>query len=222
MENPKHKYSLIKEAYPFPNVEEATEEGIVAMGGDLSSGRLISAYTQGMFPWFSEDDPILWWSPDPRFVLFPKDIKVSKSMRPLFNQKKFEVTYNTCFKEVIRQCGSIKRKDQDSTWITEEMLEAYIELHNLGIAQSVEVWSNKKLVGGLYGLKIENIFYGESMFSLIPNSSKFGFISYVQKLKEEGVKLIDCQIYTNHLKSLGAKEIPRREFIDILKDEYFN
>lgn len=205
--------------YHFPHPSEADKDGLLAVGGDLSSDCLLQAYYSGIFPWFNEGQPILWWTPDPRMVLFPEKLKVSKSMRQLFNQNKFKVTYNQSFEEVVRNCAEIKREGQDGTWITDDMMDAYLELHRLGYAQSVEVWDKDQLVGGLYGiyLKDKNVFCGESMFSKVSNASKYGFITLVRKLIEEDVKLIDCQIYTPHLASLGAEEISREDFLQFLE-----
>ena len=198
----------------FPNVSSATKEGLLAIGGDLSVERLLLAYKSGIFPWYSDDEPILWWSPNPRFVLFPQNLKISKSMRQIFRKKEFEVTYNTTFEEVINQCSHTKRNGQPGTWITNAMIEAYIELHYAGFAKSVEVWQNEKLVGGLYGVDLGNgVFCGESMFSKVSNASKVGFISLIQN---NNYNLIDCQLHTNHLESLGAEEIPREEFLEYL------
>jgi leucyl/phenylalanyl-tRNA--protein transferase len=200
----------------FPNVEESTEEGIVAVGGDLSLERLILAYSKGIFPWYSDESPILWWSPDPRFVLFPSQLKISKSMRPLFNQNKFQVTFDKYFDEVIKNCQKINREDQPGTWITSDMMQAYIRLHKKGYAHSVEVWMGKELVGGLYGVSLGKVFFGESMFSKVSNASKFGFITLVTYLKQKGFLLIDCQQETKHLESLGAAAIKRKDFIEFL------
>lgn len=201
----------------FPDVEDSTEEGIVAMGGDLSVERLILAYGKGIFPWYSSDkSPILWWSPDPRFVLFPENLIVSKSMRPYFNQHKFQVTWDQNFEEVINNCQKIDREDQPGTWITSKMLAAYIQLHKMGYAHSVEVWSGDELVGGLYGVSLGKVFFGESMFAKVSNASKFGFISLVEQLIKKDFVLIDCQQETRHLESLGAEAIKRKDFIDIL------
>jgi leucyl/phenylalanyl-tRNA--protein transferase len=198
----------------FPDVSLASEDGLLAMGGDLSSERLLFAYTNGIFPWYDKDEPILWWSPDPRFVLFPKQLKVSKSMKQLFNKNAFKVTQNQDFSSVIENCSYIKRKNQSDTWITNNMLEAYKKLHFLGYALSVEVWLKGELVGGLYGVDIGNgVFFGESMFSKTTNASKYGFIHFVQ---HSNYKLIDCQLHTNHLESLGAQHISRNEFLKYL------
>lgn len=207
------------EIYSFPDPRKADDEGLLAYGGDLKPKRLLSAYYQGIFPWYSENEPILWWSPNPRMVLFPEKLKVSKSMQKLFKDKAFKVTYNTHFREVMENCAQIKRSGQSGTWILPEMIEAYTELHKMGYAKSVEVWEGDQLVGGLYGmyLKDKKVFCGESMFSKVSNASKYGFIDWVQQLKSEGVKLIDCQVYTSHLESLGAELIPRDEFLDYLE-----
>ena len=202
---------------PFPPLNSADANGLLAIGADLSSSRLILAYKSGIFPWFSEYDPILWYSPDPRFVLFPDDLIISKSMRTYFNNRKFRVTYDTNFKEVIQSCASIPRKFQLGTWITSDMIKAYNRLYEMGCAHSVEVWESDKLVGGLYGISIGKIFFGESMFSYVSNASKFGFISLVCKLKRENYLLIDCQQKTNHLVSLGATGIKRSLFLNNLK-----
>ena len=208
---------MLKTDLWFPDVEESTEEGIVAVGGDLSVERLILAYSKGIFPWYSSDkSPILWWSPDPRFVLFPENLIVSKSMRPYFNQNKFKVTWDQNFEDVIKNCQKIDREDQLGTWITNKMLAAYIQLHKKGYAHSVEVWMGNELVGGLYGISLGKVFFGESMFAKVSNASKFGFISLVNQLKQKGFLLIDCQQETKHLESLGANAIKRKDFIDIL------
>jgi len=208
---------MLKTDLWFPDVEESTEEGIVAVGGDLSVERLILAYSKGIFPWYSSDkSPILWWSPDPRFVLFPENLIVSKSMRPYFNQNKFKVTWDQNFEDIIKNCQKIDREDQLGTWITNKMLAAYIQLHKKGYAHSVEVWMGNELVGGLYGISLGKVFFGESMFAKVSNASKFGFISLVNQLKQKGFLLIDCQQETKHLESLGANAIKRKDFIDIL------
>ena len=196
--------------FPDPNLAEA--DGLLAIGGDLSAPRLIQAYKSGIFPWFEDDVP-LWWSPDPRFVLFPAEIKISTSMKTLLKRKAFTFTINKSFSEVIRNCKSVRRDGQAGTWITEEMQEAYNELNRLGYAISAEAWNDGELVGGLYGVRMGKIFFGESMFSHQSNASKYAFISLVQQLKSEGVELIDCQVYTAHLESLGARMIPRKEFL---------
>lgn len=209
-------YLLSEEDLSFPPAHLAPPEGLLALGGDLSPERLLLAYQQGIFPWFNEDEPILWWSPDPRFVLFPSELKVSKSMRPYFNQGKFAVSFDTCFEAVMKSCGEVNRKGQDGTWITPEMLDAYTQLHRMGVAHSVEVWQDQDLVGGLYGIALGKVFFGESMFARVSNASKFGFISLVRQLSLRGFQLIDCQQQTRHLGSLGARPIARQEFLQIL------
>ncbi|WP_309642689.1 leucyl/phenylalanyl-tRNA--protein transferase [Flavobacterium sp.] len=201
----------------FPPVETASPEGILAFGGDLSTQRLLLAYKSGIFPWFEADEPILWWSPNPRMVLFLDELKVSKSMRNILKKEVFQVTFNQNFKAVIANCQKIKRDGQNGTWITNEMIEAYNKLHELGIAKSVEVWQDQKLVGGLYGIDLGHVFCGESMFSLVSNASKVAFISLVNQLKTENYQLLDCQVYNEHLESLGCREINRGDFIKIIK-----
>jgi len=200
---------------PFPDISEASEEGLLAIGGDLSVTRLLSAYKQGIFPWFADEDPILWWAPDPRFVLFPKKLKVSKSMQQVLRNANFEVSVNKDFNGVIKACALAKRADQEGgTWITNNMIKAYTQLYELGYAKSVEVWKNNELVGGLYGVDLDNdVFCGESMFTKESNASKVGFITFIQNTN---YKLIDCQVYTQHLESLGAEDISRDDFIKYL------
>ena len=200
----------------FPPVEEAIEDGLLAMGGDLSTERLLFAYQKGIFPWFEGSVP-LWWCPDPRFVLFPESLQISKSMRRLLKKNQFIFTVNKAFPAVIHHCKIVKRNDQYGTWITDEVEQAYNELHKLGYAHSAETWLDGKLVGGLYGIRLGKIFFGESMFSLINNASKFAFISYVQHLISEDIKIIDCQVYTEHLETLGAEMIERSRFISLLE-----
>lgn len=199
----------------FPPVTEANKYGMVALGGDLSPERLLLAYKSGIFPWYSQGEPIVWYSPDPRMVLFPDRLKISKSMRQLMKKDTFKVTFNTNFSQVIANCKTVNREAQweTGTWITDEMEYAYNKLHELGIAKSVEVWKGDELVGGLYGLEINSIFCGESMFSKVSNASKVAFIHLVQINK---YNLIDCQIYNDHLASLGAEEISRTEFLEYL------
>lgn len=209
-------YWLRDDSLAFPDPAYASPEGLLAAGGDLSIQRLVYAYRQGIFPWYSQGDPILWWCPDPRFVLFPADLKVSKSMRPYFNQNKFRVTFDRAFTTVMQACAAVPRAGQHGTWITREMLAAYAELHRAGIAHSVEVWQDDELVGGLYGLALGRVFFGESMFTRVSNASKFGFISLVRRLRDRDFQLIDCQQETRHLASLGARAIPRAEFLDRL------
>lgn len=209
---------ILSEHIIFPEQSEADEDGLLAIGGDLSPERLIHAYNHGIFPWFNEDEPILWWSPDPRMVLFPRELRISKSMKTILKRQEFKITFNKAFEEVIHNCAQIKRDGQADTWITNDMTRAYCELHKLGIAQSVEVWKEDLLVGGLYGidLKEQQVFCGESMFSKASNASKAAFITLVEYLKTKHYKLIDCQVYTSHLESLGAREISRKEFLNYL------
>ncbi len=206
----------------FPHPLLTDEQGLLAIGGDLSIERLLLAYQFGIFPWYADDQPILWWSPNPRFVLFPEKVKVSKSMRSLLNKKRFRVTVNNSFSDVIRNCKEIKRSDQSGTWITEEVFISYQKLHQLGNAHSVEVWEEEKLVGGLYGVCLGNIFFGESMFSFQSNASKYGFILFVKYLQTLGCQLIDCQIESEHLTSLGAETMAREDFFSLLKRNIFN
>lgn len=200
----------------FPPADEALGDGLLAIGGDLSVERLLLAYKNGIFPWYDGQMP-LWWHPNPRFILFPEELKVSKSMRPLFNQNKFQFTINKAFSEVIHHCKKVERKDQDGTWINDDVIDAYTQLHKMGYAHSAEAWFNNELVGGLYGIKMGKVFFGESMFSTQSNASKFAFIKYVEVLQKEGIELIDCQVYTKHLESLGAKMIMREQFLQLLK-----
>ncbi len=201
----------------FPHVHLAEPDGLLAIGGDLSPERLLIAYRNGIFPWY-EGDHILWWSPEPRFVLFPDELKVSKSMQQLIKKKAFQFTTNKAFSEVISNCKTISRRGQESTWITDEVKKAYIHLHKLGYAHSAEAWHGTDLVGGLYGIRLGKVFFGESMFSKESNASKYAFIKYVQALTLEKVKIIDCQVYTEHLESLGARMIERDRFITLLRE----
>jgi len=213
---------LSEDDISFPNPALANEDGIVAIGGDLSFERLLLAYRLGLFPWFNPEDPILWWSPDPRFVIFPEELKIAKSMRSYFNQKKFEVTCDKNFRQVIKSCQSKKRKGQShGTWISEDMIEAYCNLHEKGYAHSVEVWEEDQLIGGLYGVAIGKVFFGESMFAHKSNASKFGFITLVKKLEQEGYWLVDCQQHTSHLESLGGRPISRDTFLGYMQRNQF-
>lgn len=201
----------------FPPVNEALNDGLLAIGGDLSVERLLLAYRRGIFPWFDGDIP-MWWSPDPRFVLFTTELKISKSMKVLLKRNTFEFTINKAFSNVIRACKEKEREGQDGTWITNDVEKAYNELHQQGYACSAEVWLNNELVGGLYGVRFGNMFFGESMFSHVSNASKYAFIKYMQELMKEGVQLIDCQVYTEHLESLGARMIDRNEFMKYIQE----
>jgi leucyl/phenylalanyl-tRNA--protein transferase len=199
----------------FPPVELAEPDGLLAIGGDLSTQRLLTAYKKGIFPWYEGETP-LWWSPDPRCVVFPEKLKVSKSMKVLQKKGYFSFSINRDFAAVISACKKTERKGQDGTWITDAVEEAYIRLHQLGYAHSAEAYREGELVGGLYGIRMGKVFFGESMFSTQSNASKFAFISYVEQLKSEGVQLIDCQVHTPHLESLGAEMIPRSRFTQLL------
>jgi len=211
---------ILTKALIFPDVNDTNADDILAIGGDLSTSRLILAYKSGIFPWFNEGEPIVWYAPKDRMVLFPNELKISKSMRSIIRKGIFKCTFNQDFKTVISHCKNSYRSGQNGTWITDEMEQSYIKLHELGIAKSVEVWLDDELVGGLYGidLKTQNspVFCGESMFSLVSNASKFAFISLVQKLEKEQYKIVDCQVYNDHLDSLGAREIDRADFMNFL------
>ena len=201
----------------FPPATETAADGLLAIGGNLSEERLLLAYSNGIFPWFENEVP-LWWCPDPRFVLFPHQLKISASMQQVLKKNQFTFKINTAFQSVIHNCKTVNRKHQEGTWITDDVKEAYINLHKTKYAVSAETWQNNILVGGLYGIRLGKIFFGESMFSNVSNASKFAFINYTQQLQTEGVQLIDCQVYTQHLQSLGAEMIPRAHFLQLLKD----
>lgn len=201
----------------FPDPRKANADGVLAIGGDLRPDRLLFAYEIGIFPWFNPPEPVIWWSPDPRCVLYTDELKISKSMRNVFNRKQFSVTYDEAFVEVIEACRDAPRSQQEGTWISSEIIDSYTWLHKLGVAHSVEVWQDGKLVGGLYGISLGRMFFGESMFSLVSNASKVGFIHLVNALRRMGFKLVDCQIYNEHLGSMGAREIPREDFLQELK-----
>lgn len=212
----KKMFFLTKDLF-FPPVDEASYEGVLAIGGDLSVERLLLAYRSGIFPWFNEDEPILWWSPSERMVVVPQLYKVPKSIRNLINQKKFKVTFNQNFSEVIRNCQQIKRNGQDDTWISDDIVDSYTKLHELGFAKSVEVWQNDELVGGLYGVDLGHVFCGESMFSKVSNASKIAFVWLVKHLEKNNYLLLDCQIHNDYLEQLGAFEISRETFMKVLK-----
>ena len=201
----------------FPSPELASPEGILAVGGDLSPERLLMAYRMGIFPWYSEGEPILWWSPDPRFVLFPHELKVSRSMRQVLKKDLFRITMDRNFRDVMAGCRA-PRRDQEGTWIDTDMSAAYGDLHDRGYAHSVEVWANDQLVGGLYGISLGRCFFGESMFTRVSNASKAALIALTQKLHALGFVMIDCQVFTEHLQSLGARMIPRTNFLMMLED----
>ena len=208
-------YQLSSE-HIFPSALTANSDGIVAIGGDLDPKRILKAYKQGIFPWFENDDYLVWWSPDPRMVLFPKKLKISKSTKKILKDDYFKVTFNQSFDEVVDCCAKVKRFGQNGTWITEGLKKAYNLLHKEGHAFSVEVWKDFELVGGLYGIDLGDIFCGESMFSKENNASKIGFIHLIKELSKNGYKLIDCQVPSAHLKSLGAEEISREQFLNYL------
>ncbi|MEN8264065.1 MAG: leucyl/phenylalanyl-tRNA--protein transferase [Nitrospirota bacterium] len=201
----------------FPPPELSEDNGLLALGGNLTEARLLLAYSMGIFPWYSDDDPILWWSPDPRFVLFPEELKISRSLRQTIRKGTFQITIDKAFESVISKCASTHKKDDGGTWITVDMIEAYTGLHHCGHAHSVESWYEGKLVGGLYGVSMGSAFFGESMFSTKSDASKAAFVLLIQQLIKWNFTLIDCQIYTRHLISLGAREVPRSEFLARLK-----
>jgi leucyl/phenylalanyl-tRNA--protein transferase len=217
MENGEFPYFSEHERFRFPPVSESTPEGIVASGGNLSPGMLISAYSQGIFPWYTEGEPILWWSPDPRFILWFRDFHISKSLRKVLKQNRFSVTLDSDFPGVIGACRDVPRRGQTGTWITDEMTEGYLRLRELGYAHSVEVRQAGDLVGGLYGVSLGANFFGESMFSFVSNASKTALVYLVAQLSTVGFDLIDSQVYTAHLERLGAGEIPREEYMKILE-----
>ena len=206
----------LTDALLFPSPEQASAEGIVAVGGDLQPERVMLAYRKGIFPWFESDDFLLWWSPDPRMVLFPDQLKISKSMRSLIRKKQFDVTFNKAFDQVVEACAKVKRFGQNGTWITPGLMEVYSTLHTQGHAHSVEVWQEGSLVGGLYGIDLGTVFCGESMFSKSSNASKVALISLVKELKKNKYELIDCQVPTQHLASMGAEPISRTKFLTFL------
>ena len=209
-------YKLSKEII-FPNPDLAEDDGLLAVGGDLSFERLLLAYCNGIFPWYSDDEPILWWCPKPRFIIKPNEVNISKSMKRIINKGKFKVTFDNDFKGVIKNCKEL-RENKEGTWITDEMMDAYIDLHKKGFASSVEVYNNEKLVGGLYGVKIGRCFFGESMFSIESNASKVALISICKKLEKEGFIFLDCQMHTNHLESMGGKFVDWEVFKLMLKE----
>jgi leucyl/phenylalanyl-tRNA--protein transferase len=201
----------------FPPVEESMEDGLLSFGGDLSVKRLLLAYRSGIFPWYDGDIP-LWWSPDPRCILFPAELKITHSMRTLLNRNALKFRVNADFKEVMLNCQKVYRKDQPGTWISDEIVESYTKLYEMGFATCAAVYKDDEMVGGLYGVKLGNVFCGESMFSKESNASKYAFIQYVQYLQCQGVVLIDCQVHTQHLESLGARMIVRKDFMKLLKE----
>jgi leucyl/phenylalanyl-tRNA--protein transferase len=210
-------YELSDEAI-FPRPEEAEESGLLAVGGDLRSERLLLAYSMGIFPWYSQGQPILWFSPDPRMVLQPEHLHVSKSLRKQIASGRYEVRFDTAFARVVRACAEVPRPDQEGTWITWEMEQAYIKLQELGFAHSAEAWEGETLVGGLYGVSLGDCFFGESMFSLRADASKVAFVTLANQLASWGIELIDCQVHTAHLERFGAEEWPRAKFLRVLQD----
>ena len=200
----------------FPRVDGA-EDGIVAIGGDLSSERLLLAYHCGIFPWYSKEEPIIWHSPAERFILMLDNLHISKSMKRVLNSNRFSITFDADFSFVIKQCAAVERKNQDGTWITNEMIDAYLELHNLGYAHSVEVWKDEKIVGGLYGVSLGKVFFAESMFHTESNTSKIALIKLVALLKQKDFHFLDAQVHTTHVESLGAKNIARKKFMELLQ-----
>lgn len=203
--------------FPFPSPESASPDGIVCIGGNLSPGMLLSAYSQGIFPWFNAEDPLLWWSPDPRFALLPEELHVSDTMRKIIKKGRYRLSLDHSFEAVLRGCSSVPRPGQSGTWITDDMIEGYLRLHALGYAHSVEAWEGDALAGGLYGIALGSAFFGESMFSLAPDASKAAFIPLVWRLKDEGFTLIDSQVRTKHVSSMGGRDLSRREYLERLE-----
>lgn len=204
----------LKDTPNFPPAYFAREDGLLAFGGKLEPEWVIEAYTQGIFPWYNQDEPILWWSPNPRSVIFIDEIKISQSMKKLIKKKMYKVTFDTCFIDVITACATTR----EDTWISNKFIKTYNELYKIGVAHSVEVWNGDRLVGGLYGLSLGKMFFGESMFSIEPNTSKLALIELCRYLKENHYDIIDCQVHNPHLESMGAKEIDRMEFLEILNE----
>lgn len=202
--------------YDFPNTEAINEMGLIAVGGNLSEGTLLNAYKKGIFPWYNPGEIIQWYNPDPRFVLFPENVRISHSMRNIINRDIFRFTIDKSFSEVIHQCRIGKRKEQQGTWISDEIEHAYVNLHKKGFAHSAEAWENDKLVGGLYGVLLGKVFFGESMFTVRSNAGKFALIQFCKEIQQKGIKLIDCQVFTPHLESMGAEFISQKEFRKLL------
>lgn len=201
----------------LPSPDVADEEGLVLIGGKVTPERIVEAYKKGIFPWYNDDSLPLWWSPDPRFILFPEELHVSRSMKKVLEKNQYEFKINTSFTDVIEKCANVERKEQDGTWITKDIKEAYTDLHYNGIAHCAEAWKENELVGGMYGIRLGEVFFGESMFSTATNASKFAFIKFVQQLQYDGIRLIDCQVYTDHVASLGARLVPRDSFLQLLE-----
>jgi len=209
---------LLSTELVFPPPELAEPEGLLAVGGDLSIDRLLLAYKMGIFPWYSEGEPILWWSPDPRMVLFPSEIHIPRRLQRILRQGRFKITFDKAFSRVIEECAAVRQEKGQGTWITQDMMQAYTNLHLAGYAHSAEAWYRNKLVGGVYGVALGQVFFGESMFSRVSNSSKAAFVTLVENLRHWGFRLIDCQVSTQHLARFGAREIPRKHFLEILRD----
>ena len=206
-------YQLIPELSLFPPAEEAEDDGLLAVGGDLTKERLLAAYSRGIFPWYEVGQPILWWSPDPRLVLNPKELRISRSLRKVLRKQQFEIRFDSAFQQVIKACADVRTEQGKGTWIIPEMQQAYTELHQEGYAHSVESWLNGELVGGLYGISLGQCFFGESMFSTVSDSSKAALVALAEFSKQVGIKIIDCQMTTQHLLSMGAREIDRQSFL---------
>jgi leucyl/phenylalanyl-tRNA--protein transferase len=208
----------LSEDLAFPSPHLASKEGLLAVGGDLTRPRLLLAYSQGIFPWYSENEPILWWSPDPRLVLYPDELKISRSLSKVIKKGVYTVTVDSAFEQVINECARVRLENQEGTWIVDEMAEAYCHLHEAGFAHSVEAWEGSHLAGGLYGVSLGRCFFGESMFTRISNASKVAFVSLVQYLRSLDFALIDCQVTTGHLTRFGAREIPRARYLEELEE----
>jgi leucyl/phenylalanyl-tRNA--protein transferase len=210
-------YFHLSNSISFPPPQLAGEEGLLAIGGDLSRKRLLLAYKMGIFPWYSEDQPILWWSPDPRLILYPEDIRVSKSLKKIIRKEKFKITMDTAFEDVIKACATVRTANDEETWIVDDMLNSYIDLHNAGYAHSVEAWFDGELAGGLYGVSLGRCFFGESMFTRVSNASKVAFVTLAEFLAKLSFEFIDCQVKTDHLINFGSIEISRARFLTMLK-----
>jgi leucyl/phenylalanyl-tRNA--protein transferase len=208
---------LLSDKLDFPPPHLARQDGLLAVGGDLSQKRLLLAYQMGIFPWYSDDEPIIWWSPDPRLVLYPWELKVSRSLKKTIRKGQFHVTLDTAFEQVITACAQVRIQKNEGTWIVDEMLDAYCRLHESGFAYSVEAWCDGELAGGLYGLSLGTCFFGESMFTRVSNASKVAFVKFAEHLRAMSFDMIDCQVATDHLARFGAREIPRRLFLKQLK-----
>ncbi len=209
---------LLSDNIEFPPPELAGKDGLLAVGGDLSEERLLLAYEMGIFPWFSHDEPVLWWSPDPRLVLYPDDIVISKSLKKIIKKKVFQVTFDAAFGRVINACAAVRLENNEGTWLVDDMIQSYGRLHASGYAHSVEAWFGGELVGGLYGVSLGRCFFGESMFTNVSNASKVAFVKLVDFLKKKSFGLIDCQVKTDHLIRFGAREIPRQIFLKQLEN----